>query len=108
MLLLPCRHPASALALRLQNLPAIIHAGLRIDVMRTAQFTRILVLDVVGLLERIGRAAHAAAGWRGFPFRYGHETNLPDHDGFRSKRPKITNVIDSHSLEHDVVRKPLH
>ena len=30
-----------------------------------------------------------------------------DHDDFGSSRSKIINVIDSHSLEHDVVRKPL-
>src|SRR3954453_17147671 len=31
-----------------------------------------------------------------------------DHDDFGSDRPKIMNVIDSNSLKHDVVRKPLH
>jgi hypothetical protein len=30
-----------------------------------------------------------------------------DHDDFGSNRSKIMNVIDSDSLEHDVVRKPL-
>ena len=46
--------------LGLQDLAATIHAGLEIDVMRTAQFAGVLVLDVGRLLERVGRAAHAA------------------------------------------------
>ncbi|MBI3436150.1 MAG: hypothetical protein HY056_13930 [Proteobacteria bacterium] len=29
----------------------------------------------------------------------------PDHDDFRSNRAKIMNVIDSSSLEHDVIQK---
>jgi hypothetical protein len=37
----------------------------------------------------------------------GRETGAVDHDDFGSNRSKIMNVIDSHSLEHDVVRKPL-
>ena len=32
---------------------------------------------------------------------------VTDHDDFGSTRSKIINVIDSNSLEHDVVRKPL-
>src|SRR6185503_2348555 len=35
------------------------------------------------------------------------ETGAVDHDDFGSNRSKIMNVIDSNSLEHDVVRKPL-
>ncbi|ARP97751.1 hypothetical protein CAK95_00650 [Pseudorhodoplanes sinuspersici] len=30
-----------------------------------------------------------------------------DHDDFGSIRSKVINVIDSNTLEHDVVRKPL-
>ena len=33
--------------------------------------------------------------------------SAPDHDDFGSIRSKIMNVIDSYTLEHDVVRKPL-
>ena len=34
--------------------------------------------------------------------------SFQDHDDFGSRRSKIINVIDSHTLEHDVARKPLH
>src|SRR5688572_5615169 len=58
--------------LRLQDLAAAVHAGLEIDVVRTAQLTRVLVLDVGRLLERIGRLAHALTRRRGFLFGDGH------------------------------------
>lgn len=43
--------PASNLGLRLQDLPAAIHASLEIDMMGTAKLARILVLDVSRPLE---------------------------------------------------------
>ena len=58
--------------LRLQNLSAAIHAALEVDVVRTAQFARILVLDVSWRLEGVGRAAHSAARGRGFASGDGH------------------------------------
>src|ERR1700733_10388630 len=55
-----CSHlPGSGFFLGLQHLPALVHAGLQIEVMRTAQFAGILVLGVSRLLDRIRRAAHA-------------------------------------------------
>src|SRR5262245_53677176 len=67
------KHSArSDLGLRLEHLPAAIHAGLEVDVVRTAQLARILVLDIGGRLERVGGAAHAAARRRSlFPW-HGH------------------------------------
>src|SRR5205085_9365587 len=47
----------SAFGLRLEHLPAAIHAGLQVDVVRTAQFARILVIHIGRTLERIGRTA---------------------------------------------------
>src|SRR6185295_10008107 len=54
--------PILGLGLDLEHLPAAIHAGLEVDVVRAAQFARILVLDIGWLLQRIGGAAHAAPG----------------------------------------------
>ena len=48
--------------LDLHDLTATIHAGLQVDVMRTVQFTRCLVLDIGIILERIMGAAHIALG----------------------------------------------
>ena len=62
----------SGFLLHLENLPAPVHAGLQIDVVRTAQLTRILVLDIRRLLERIRRSAHAAPRRRGFSFWNSH------------------------------------
>src|SRR5271168_3270143 len=42
----------------LQNLPALVHAGLEVEVVGTAQLAGVLVLDISGLLQRIRRAAH--------------------------------------------------
>src|SRR5438132_44548 len=64
--------PKSGFGLDLEHLPAGIHTGLQVDVVRTAQFTRILVLDIGWLLQGVGGPAHAAARRRGFSFRNGH------------------------------------
>ena len=66
---LPCEGSAF---LRRQHLAAAIHAGLQVDVMRTAHFAGVLVLDIGRGLERVGRAAHAALGRRGFSFWHSH------------------------------------
>src|SRR5262245_56707706 len=58
--------PPSGLLLRLEDLPAAVHAGLEIDVVGPAQLTRILVLDVGRRRQRIGGAAHPAPRWRRF------------------------------------------
>ena len=47
-------------AFLLEHLPAAIHAGFQVDVVRTAQFAGILVLDIGRGLQRVGRTAHAA------------------------------------------------
>src|SRR5215813_3810387 len=52
--------------LGLQHLPALVHAGLEVEVMRTAQLAGVLVLDISGLLERVRRTAHATARRRSF------------------------------------------
>src|SRR5437899_10981780 len=58
--------------LGLQNLAALVHAGLQIEVVGTAQFTGILILDIGWLLQSICRAAHATPRGRCFSSRNGH------------------------------------
>src|SRR5262245_52563765 len=60
------------LALRLQYLTAAIHAGLKIDMVRTAQLTGILVLDIGRGLQRVGRTAHTTLRRRSFSFWNSH------------------------------------
>src|SRR4051812_4582081 len=50
----------------LQNLTALVHAGLEVEVMRAAQFAGILVLGIGRLLQGIRRAAHATPRGRCF------------------------------------------
>src|SRR3979411_2422796 len=64
--------PGSGFGLDLEHLPSTIHAGLQVDVVRTAEFARVLVLDIGGLLQGVGGPAHAAARRRGFSFRKCH------------------------------------
>src|SRR3954454_11703279 len=63
---------ASGFGFHLQDLAAAIHPGLEVDVVGAAKLARVLVLDIGRGLERIGRAAHAAARRRGLSFRNGH------------------------------------
>src|ERR1700721_615173 len=58
----PAERGSAFLGFRLlgQHLPAAIHAGLEIDVVRPAQFAGILVFDISRTRERVGRAAPAA------------------------------------------------
>src|SRR5215203_3617677 len=72
----PGRSSGLDLGLRLQHRPALVHAGLEIDVVGAAQLAGILVLDVGRTLERIGRAAHSTPRRRGFSLRNGHRANL--------------------------------
>jgi hypothetical protein len=44
---------ALRLGLYFQHLAALVHAGLQIDVVRTAQLAGILVLDIGRALERV-------------------------------------------------------
>src|SRR5579864_8552864 len=60
------------LGLLVQHLPAAIHAGLEIDVVRAAQLAGILVLDIGRPLQCVGGATHAALGGRRFSLRHGH------------------------------------
>src|SRR5690242_6705305 len=62
----------SGLGLHLEDLAALVHAGLQVDVVRAAQLARILVLDISGALKRVGGTAHAAARGRGFSLRNSH------------------------------------
>src|SRR5712671_2437790 len=62
----------SGFLLGLQNLTALVHAGLQVEVMGTAQFAGILVLDIGWLLQCICRAAHATPRRRCFSSGNGH------------------------------------
>src|SRR5215213_10297275 len=55
-----------------QHLPALVHAGLQIEVVRTAQFAGILVLGIGRLLQRVRRTAHATPRGRCFSTGNGH------------------------------------
>src|SRR6266404_2804982 len=70
------RRPWSGFLLGLENLPALIHAGLQIEVMRTAQFAGILVLGIGRLLQCVRRAAHATPRGRCFSPGNGHNGPL--------------------------------
>src|ERR1700730_12943417 len=65
--------PKSGFGLDLEYLAAAIHAGLQVDVVRTAQFARILVLDIGRARQSIGGAALTALHGRGLSFRNGHD-----------------------------------
>ena len=54
--------------LDLQNLAAAIHAGLQVDMVRTTQFAKVLVLDIGRRGERVGGASEPALHSRGFSF----------------------------------------
>src|SRR5262249_14833852 len=58
----------SDLFLRLEDLPAAVHAGLEIDVVGPAQLARILVLHIGRPRQRIGGAAPPAPRRRCFAF----------------------------------------
>src|ERR1700732_3223081 len=58
--------------LGLENLPTLVHAGLEVEMVRTAQFARILVLGIGWLLQRVRRAAHATPRGRCFSSGNGH------------------------------------
>ena len=76
--LAPHARPGSGvggLGLRLQDLAAPIHAAFQVDVVRAAQFARILIFHISRGFERVGRAAHAAARGRGFASGDGHRGN---------------------------------
>src|SRR5690606_21973539 len=55
-----------------EDLTAAIHASLEIHVMRTTQLTRILVFDIGGVGNRVGRATETALHRRGFAFWHCH------------------------------------
>src|ERR1700729_737295 len=63
------------LRLRLEDLATPIHDALEVDMMRGGEFAGILVFNVGRGFERIGRAAHAAAGGRSFASGNGHRRN---------------------------------
>src|SRR6185437_9301843 len=62
----------SGVLLGLEDLAALVHAGLEIEVVRTAQFAGILVLVIRRLLQGIGRTAHATPRRRCFSSGNGH------------------------------------
>src|SRR5215218_4868459 len=72
----------------LEDLAAAVHAGLEVDVVRAAKLARILVLDIGRGLERVGRAAHAAARRRGLSFRNGHGSSPVVWATVKSEAPK--------------------
>ncbi|CAH1670329.1 hypothetical protein BOSEA31B_13547 [Hyphomicrobiales bacterium] len=70
-------HPgqsASGVGLDLEHLTAAIHAALQVDMVRAAQLAGVLVFDIGGLLQRVGRAAHATLRRRRLSLRNGHCT----------------------------------
>src|SRR3954447_342969 len=71
----------------LEDLAAAVHAGLEVDMVRAAKLARILVLDIGRGLERVGRAAHAAARRRGLSFRNGHGSSPVVRRPSKAKRP---------------------
>src|SRR5262249_7201610 len=68
-----------------EHLPATIHAGFKVDVVRPAQFPGILVLDISRAFEGIGRTPHAALGRRCFSFRHGHDRSPWYAVGWRTR-----------------------
>src|SRR6476646_9034771 len=62
--------------LLLQHLPTLVHAGLEVEVVRTAQFAGILVLGIGRLLQCVRRAAHATPRGRCFSSGNGHNGPL--------------------------------
>ena len=66
------RRTESGVSAGLQHLATAIHAGLQVDVMRTAQFAGVLVLDVGRGGEGVGGAAETALHRRGLAFWNGH------------------------------------
>src|SRR6516162_5822519 len=71
----PVETPALGLFL-LQDLPALVHAGLEVEMVRAAELAGVLVPDIGRLLQRVRRAAHATARRRGFSSRNGHYRTL--------------------------------
>ena len=66
------RRTASGVSAGLQHLATAIHAGLQVDVVRTAQFAGVLVLDVGRGGEGVSGAAETALHRRGLAFWNGH------------------------------------
>src|SRR5262249_7622797 len=64
-----------SLFLDLENLPAAIFAGFKVDMMRPAQLAGLLVLDIRGRGKRVVRTAIAPLPARGVLVRYGHFSN---------------------------------
>ena len=58
--------------LRGQNLTALVHAGLQIDMVRALQFAGFLVFDKAVGAQGVMRATHVATGRGYFAFRNGH------------------------------------
>ena len=54
------------------DLAALVHAGLQVDVVRALQFAGFLVLDIAVGPQGVMRAAHVAARGGGFSLRNGH------------------------------------
>src|SRR5690606_7865670 len=65
-------HKAKRLVLRRQDLTAAVHAGLQVDVVRTAQLTRVLVFDIGGGRKTVVRATETALHRRGLALRNRH------------------------------------
>src|SRR6266699_3162485 len=71
----PCAQPVkreSDLFLRLEHLAAAVHAGFEVDVVGSAQLTRILILYISRPRERISGTAHSAPRRRYLAFGDGH------------------------------------
>ncbi|AHY55375.1 hypothetical protein BJS_04903 [Bradyrhizobium japonicum SEMIA 5079] len=56
----------------LQDLTALVHAGLEVEMVRTTELAGVLVFHIGRLLDGVCRAAHATTRRRGFSSRNGH------------------------------------
>src|SRR5262249_40094832 len=67
-----------------EHLAAAVHAGLQVDVVRPAQFTRVLILYVSRPRERIRGATHSAPRRRCLAFGDGHGRTPGFFGGFEA------------------------
>src|SRR6266545_4401992 len=90
----------SGLGSGFEHLPALVHAGLQVDVVGTAQFAGILVLDVGRPLQGVGGPAHPAPRRRCFSLGDGHcrtplgRPTLSESRAYRgSVRPTLGRIL---------------
>src|SRR5207302_10766862 len=80
----------SGFFLGFEDLTALVHPGLEIEMMRAAQFAGILVLGIGRLLQRIRRTAHATPRGRCFSSGNGHIGVLKGVSGHRPRSGRLS------------------